>query len=675
MLAYTRLRSRVRGTARRDRDDSSFLPRRFPFFPNAHLFPLAVPVSPGKPFLFRARQNKKGVVPPKDGFMDLDAHPTTTPEIRSLCADLGVLGRADFKNLLKWRLAVRKSRKLDGKRKAALRGGLSAVNPQDEKGIEVYEDDGVHETDVEAKRGAESDSDEKLMAEMSELRRGVDSRARREKKKKAKLRAKERVRTALGLVGQDEEGATGASEMDLFSLARIKSKGGLDAVQKAAAPGLDASRDSDDDLEDFEKRKSGARGKYDDSTDEDDDDAVADGRASDARLEAELDVMWREYKARHTKKGVTFAEKRGGRDSRIALGAGEIGSGSDEEDQEEIDQAAAAMKRAGERALALAVQEAAPSNPLLFDPSDPAGAAAGAKRGPAAARDWFANDLFGQAVPEVGSKTQAKSEAKAARRKAADAEAARLAAKDEGDSESGFDEDDDYFLGAGDHKSDDADDESEEDDAKRTKREPFTRAAKGTVTPLPTKKRARVGGDVGTGAGADSDEEDYDVLRAASAAKKEKDDAKTLRSEAKAAAKEAARASALKKQKKSPGGKTLAGYDDTYDDDTDSSEDDGGIGLTGSDPTGIKDSRARKGKENAGFLEAPAEFEARADSSDSDSEASDPDDLSDNEKAEILAIGKNMIRKKDRVRASVGFSFLVSDFQPDDFSRVFFFFF
>jgi AdoMet-dependent rRNA methyltransferase SPB1 len=64
--------------------------------------------------------------------MDLDAHPATTPEIRSLCADLGVLGRVDFKNLLKWRLAVRKSKGLDGKRKAALRGGVAAADDDDE---------------------------------------------------------------------------------------------------------------------------------------------------------------------------------------------------------------------------------------------------------------------------------------------------------------------------------------------------------------------------------------------------------------------------------------------------------------------------------------------------------------------------------------------------------------
>ena len=47
------------------------------------------------------------------------------------------------------------------------------------------------------------------------------------------------------------------------------SKGGLDAVQAAATPGLDAAHDSDDDMQDFERRK-GARGQYDDSSDDSD---------------------------------------------------------------------------------------------------------------------------------------------------------------------------------------------------------------------------------------------------------------------------------------------------------------------------------------------------------------------------------------------------------------------
>jgi len=570
--------------------------------------------------------------------MDLDSHPSTTPEIRSLCADLGVLGRVDFKNLLKWRLAVRKSRGLDGKRKASLRGGVAAAE-EDVDGTSTLD---AKEADDEII----SDSDEKILEEMAELQQGVDARARRDKKKKAKLRAKERVRTALGLVGQDEEGATGASEMDLFSLARIKSKGGLRAVQTAAAPGVDASRDSDDDLGDAERR-AGARGRYDDSSEEDGGDVI-DGRANDARLEAELDLMWREYKARHTKKGVRFAEKTKGRDERVVIGAGEIGS--EDDDDEADDQAGAAMRRAGQRALARAMQDAAPSNPLLYDPDADARRADAKPSAFTKTTDWFANDLFAQAAPEVGSRTHLKSEAKAELRKAREAEARAKAAESESDGESdedGFDEDDEYFD-AEKTSADDAETSAgtrsasgEEDDARGPE----------DVDTHPRSKRAskkRVGADVGD---ADSDEEDYDALRVASAAKKKKEDARLEKRERR----EAAKAASLKKQKKrassTPGSsKKAATYDDTYDDDTDSSEDDGGAGLSGADPAGAVAARARAGRDNAGFLEAPAELEARSDSSGSDTESDDPDDISDGEKAEILAIGKNMIRKKDRVR-------------------------
>tara|TARA_B110000977_G_scaffold194301_1_gene270662 strand:+ start:333 stop:2102 length:1770 start_codon:yes stop_codon:yes gene_type:complete len=573
--------------------------------------------------------------------MNLDNHPATTDEIRALCADLGVLGKVDFKNLLKWRLAIRKSRKLDGKRKAALRGGLALTGGEID---DSDSDDDVKDMDADtADDTNKSTEDSKLMEEMEELQQSADARTRRDKKKKAKLRAKERMRTALGLVGQDEEGATGASEMDLFSLARIKSKGGLDAVQNQQAPGLDAARDSDDDINEFEERR-GVRGKYDDSSDDDD----AEG-GGNTRLEAELDSMWREYKARQTKKGTTFSEKQGGRDTRVAIGAGEINS---DDDDDEIDQAGAAMKRAGQRALAEALAEASPGNPLLYN--------AGTKgdteiekpvvKGPAAATNWFANDLFGKTAPEVGSKVQAKSEAKAEAKKKKVAEEIAAAgwkkATDEADDDSaddsdasGFDEDDDYFA-EGEEGGEDEEEEEDATDGDDESEEP--------VKQTKSKKRKE--------AGSDSDEDDYDALRHASAVKKKRDEEKEAKAKAKAEKVEMAKASALKRQKQSPGGKKTPAYDDTYDDDTDSSEDDGGAGLSGNDPTGTKTSRARAGKDNQHFLEAPAEYEADSASSDSDSD-SDPDDISDDEKAEILAIGKNMIRKKDRVRAIIFFGF------------------
>jgi AdoMet-dependent rRNA methyltransferase SPB1 len=151
--------------------------------------------------------------------MDLDNHPSTTTEIRALCQDLGVLGRVDFKLLLKWRLAVRKTAGLDkGKKKPPLKGnqGAGVILDKDEEEEEEEDDD-------EDDKGTAANEDEKLLDEMEELQQGMDARVRRDKKKKAKVKAKERMRTALGLQGQDSEGAA-AFEMDLFSLARVKSK-------------------------------------------------------------------------------------------------------------------------------------------------------------------------------------------------------------------------------------------------------------------------------------------------------------------------------------------------------------------------------------------------------------------------------------------------------------------
>ncbi len=36
-------------------------------------------------------------------------HPSTTAEVRALCRDLQVLGRSEFKHLLRWRLELRKA--------------------------------------------------------------------------------------------------------------------------------------------------------------------------------------------------------------------------------------------------------------------------------------------------------------------------------------------------------------------------------------------------------------------------------------------------------------------------------------------------------------------------------------------------------------------------------------
>jgi|EP00982_Pelagococcus_subviridis_P013253 AdoMet-dependent rRNA methyltransferase SPB1 len=97
--------------------------------------------------------------------MDLDNHPATTDEIRALCKDLGVLGRVDFKLLLKWRLAVRKTHPgLDGKPAKKPAGAADSGDEDDE------DDAGAADAEEE-----EEDEDEKLLEEMDELRRVLSS--------------------------------------------------------------------------------------------------------------------------------------------------------------------------------------------------------------------------------------------------------------------------------------------------------------------------------------------------------------------------------------------------------------------------------------------------------------------------------------------------------------------
>lgn len=52
-----------------------------------------------------------GVLGVCDASLQIRKHPSTNEEIRSLCTDLQVLGRSEFKSLLKWRLALRKVRR------------------------------------------------------------------------------------------------------------------------------------------------------------------------------------------------------------------------------------------------------------------------------------------------------------------------------------------------------------------------------------------------------------------------------------------------------------------------------------------------------------------------------------------------------------------------------------
>lgn len=137
----------------------------------------------------------------------IEDHQSTTEEVKTLCEDLRVLGKQEFKQLLKWRLSVRK--------------GLS----EPESPVPLVEEE-VEDT-------AKSDEDEEILNEMGDLKTIMEAKKKRQKKILAKRRAKVKTRSATGM--QIDVMEDGYGEGGLFSLSSIKGKKDLEAVESAGS--------------------------------------------------------------------------------------------------------------------------------------------------------------------------------------------------------------------------------------------------------------------------------------------------------------------------------------------------------------------------------------------------------------------------------------------------------
>ncbi|KAF8406450.1 hypothetical protein HHK36_008537 [Tetracentron sinense] len=133
--------------------------------------------------------------------LSIKDHNLTTDEIKALCDDLRVLGKQDFKHLLKWRMHVRK-----------------ALSPTQK----------VTSTATDIKEGDEVDEDERILNEMEELTYTMERKKKRSKKLIAKRRAKDKSRKSTGM--QIDALEDGYVDNDLFSLSSIKGKKDLVAV-------------------------------------------------------------------------------------------------------------------------------------------------------------------------------------------------------------------------------------------------------------------------------------------------------------------------------------------------------------------------------------------------------------------------------------------------------------
>ncbi|KAF5745723.1 putative ribosomal RNA methyltransferase [Tripterygium wilfordii] len=274
-------------------------------------------------------------------------HALTTEEVKTLCDDLRVLGKQDFKHLLKWRLHMRKA--LSPSQKTTAAAAAAA-------------DGGKKDTDGGKK---DVDDDDKLLNEMEELTYAMERKKKREKKLLAKRRAKDKARKATGM--QIDAMEDGYTDHELFSLSSIKGKKDLVAVDSTEYD------DENGDLGDSDKEES-PEDHRDHSSGEIDSDEER--KRYDEQMEEILDQAYERFVAK--KDGSTKQRKRAKQAYSDQLLEGDGGDGivhSDyDSDKDNVDDEA---------------------NPLVVPLDD-----GEAPTQEEITNKWFSQDVFAEAVQE-----------------------------------------------------------------------------------------------------------------------------------------------------------------------------------------------------------------------------------------------------------------------------------
>lgn len=228
----------------------------------------------------------------------LDKLPETTQEIRNCCADLKVLGRKEFKLLLKWRLKVRE------------RFGFSTKQKKEAEAIAKAAADGEEVAEVE-----EMDEEMKLQEEIQKMKDSESKHKRKDRRKENERKQKEIVRMQMHMItptdiGMDEAGPQGEDAM--FALKAVDKAGmtGKLIKTKMAAPVEPEKEESEEEFTDDE--------------------------LGDA-LERQLDAAYEDYQSKREERDAKARAKR----ARKEHEDGEFEGFSDKEDDSSADEAPA----------------------------------------------------------------------------------------------------------------------------------------------------------------------------------------------------------------------------------------------------------------------------------------------------------------------------------------------
>jgi AdoMet-dependent rRNA methyltransferase SPB1 len=229
----------------------------------------------------------------------LDKLPETTQEIRDCCADLRVLGRKEFRNLLRWRLKVREKFGFATKKSAkAAEEEVAEVESMDEE--------------------------LKIAERLQELTDKERLRKKRERRKENEKKQKEIIRMQLHMtapteIGLEQSGPNGDNSM--FGLKAIDKSGAVDKIAKGKMAMLKATDSRGD-------HDSGLGSEADEESDEEQD-----------RLDRELDSMYEQYQDKKSSVDAKFRAKKARKEHEDGdwEGFSADNHGSDDEDELEED--------------------------------------------------------------------------------------------------------------------------------------------------------------------------------------------------------------------------------------------------------------------------------------------------------------------------------------------------
>ncbi|KAL2829972.1 Spb1 C-terminal domain-containing protein [Aspergillus cavernicola] len=221
----------------------------------------------------------------------LDRLPETTEEIRNCCEDLRVLGKKEFRNLLKWRLKIRE------------KFGLVVRKGQ------TKNDEAEEVTEI-----APMDNELAIQEELHRLKDKESSRRKKERRKENEKKRKEIVRMQMHMttpmdIGIEQLGFGGSDAT--FTLKRAEKAGVKDAVASSREAAVES-----------ESEDSESGSEYDESDDEED------------RLERELDSLYEQYQDRKEDKDSKLRAKKARKDYEAEEWEGFSGSDKEENDEE-----------------------------------------------------------------------------------------------------------------------------------------------------------------------------------------------------------------------------------------------------------------------------------------------------------------------------------------------------